>query len=424
VHSSKKESQPLQERKNVQRLTILFGRDHPRSMSETGPGKAILTRPLVFLMAIASGATVANLYYAQPLLEELSRYFHVSQSGIGVAAMLIQVGYALGLLFLVPLGDIRERRSLIITVLLCSTAALLLISFSTTIGLFLFSSLLLGTASIVPQLLVPFAAQLALPHERGKAIGNVMSGLLVGILLSRTLSGTVGSVLGWQAVYRLAAVMIALLTISFSFILPRSHAGSAMPYGRLMLSLGRLFRSEPVLRQSALIGAAMFAAFSSFWTTLSFLLKSPVYNLGAQAAGLFGLVGVAGALTASITGRITDRVSPRFTLSIAIALAGAAYVVFWVAGYTMAGLVVGVIVLDIGAQSGHISNQARIYALDPAARNRINAVYMVTSFAGGAIGSVLSSYGWGLYGWHGVCSVGLVFLAIAGIIHGIGIRRE
>jgi predicted MFS family arabinose efflux permease len=390
---------------------------------ETGY-KAILTRPLVLLMAVASGATVANLYYAQPLLEELSRYFHVSQSGIGIAAMLIQVGYALGLLLLVPLGDIRERRSLILTVLLCSIGALLLISFSTSIGLFLFSSLLLGMSSIVPQLLVPFAAQLALPHERGKAIGNVMSGLLIGILLSRTLSGTVGSALGWQAVYRLAAAVVALLAIAFGILLPRSHAGSAMPYGRLMLSLGRLFRSEPVLREAALIGAAMFGAFSAFWTTLSFLLKSPAYNLGAQVAGLFGLVGVAGALTASVTGRITDRVSPRFTLSIAIALAAFSYIGFWIFGLSMAGLVAGVIVLDIGAQSGHISNQARIYALDPAARNRINAVYMVSSFAGGALGSVLGSFSWGLYGWHGVCAVGLGFLAIAAAIHAYGARRE
>ena len=375
-------------------------------------------------MATASGAAVANLYYAQPLLEELSRFFRVSQARIGIAAMLIQAGYALGLLFLVPLGDIRERRSLIVTLLLCSMGALLLVSFSSFIGLFLISSLLLGITSIVPQLLVPFAAQLALPEERGKAIGNVMSGLLIGILLSRTLSGIVGTALGWQAVYRLAALMIMLLTVCLGVLLPRSEAGSTMGYGSLMRSLGRLFRSERVLREAALVGFMTFGAFSAFWTTLSFFLKSPAYNLGAQVAGLFGLVGVAGALTASVTGRITDRISPRFTLTVAIILLTLAFLCFWLFGHGFAGLVVGVIILDIGAQSAHISNQARIYALDPMARNRINAVYMVMSFAGGATGSALGAFGWELFGWHGVCAAGIVFLAIAEILHVWGGRNN
>jgi predicted MFS family arabinose efflux permease len=375
-------------------------------------------------MAIASGATVANLYYAQPLLEELSRYFHVSQAGMGVSAMLIQAGYALGLLFLVPLGDIRERRSLIMTMLVCSIGALLLISFSPSMPVFLISSLLLGATSIVPQLLVPFAAHLAHPRERGKAIGNVMSGLLIGILLSRTLSGAVGSVLGWQAVYRLAAVMITALAVSFALLLPRSPATSAMGYGSLMKSLSGLFRSERVLRESSLVGALMFGGFSAFWTTLSFFLKSPAYDLGAQVAGLFGLVGVAGALTASVTGRVTDRVSPRFTLGLAIVLSALSYFCFWIFGHKMAGLVAGVIVLDIGAQSAHISNQARIYALDAAARNRINAVYMVSSFAGGAAGSVLASVAWEFFDWHGVCGVGLAFVAGAAAVYVRGGRTR
>jgi len=386
-------------------------------MERKAQEKIALGRPLVLLMAIAAGMTVANLYYGQPLLEELSRFFRVSHSTIGIAAMLIQVGYALGLLFLVPLADIRERRSLIITVLSCSIAALLLVSFSSGIGLFLFSSLLLGTTSIVPQLLVPFAAQLAPPHERGKAIGNVMSGLLIGILLSRTLSGAVGTALGWRAVYRLAAAMSVLLAIAFSLTLPRSRPDSVMRYRALMRSIGSLFWSEPVLREASLVSAGMFGAFSAFWTTLSFLLKSPVYNLGAEVAGLFGLVGVAGALTASVVGRATDRVSPRFTLTIAIILSALSYICFWTLGYRMAGLVAGVITLDIGMASGHISNQARIYALDPAARNRINAVYMVTNFIGGASGSLLGAFSWGLLGWHGVCAMELAFIAVAAGVH-------
>ena len=382
--------------------------------------KVVLKRPLVLLMAVGAGMTVANLYYAQPLLEELSRFFRVSHSAIGMAAMLVQVGYALGLLFLVPLGDIRERRSLIITVILCSIGTLLLISFSSGIGLFLFSSLLLGTTSIVPQLVVPFAAHLAPPQERGKAIGNVMSGLLIGILLSRTLSGVVGTALGWRAVYRLAASMIALLAVAFSLTLPRSRPDSAMRYGALMRSIGSLFRTEPVLREASLVSAGLFGAFSAFWTTLSFLLKSPVYNMGAEVAGLFGLVGVAGALTASVVGRITDRVSPRFTVFVAVVLSALSYLCLWTLGQRMAGLLAGVIVLDIGMTSGHISNQARIYALDPAARNRINAVYMVTNFIGGASGSFLGAFSWAHLGWHGVCLMELAFVAFAAAVHGRG----
>jgi predicted MFS family arabinose efflux permease len=371
-------------------------------------------------MAVASGATVANLYYSQPLLEELSRFFHASQPAIGVSAMLIQVGYALGLLFLVPLGDIRERRSLINTVLLCSIGALLLISFSQRIGLFLVSSLLLGITSVVPQLLVPFAAQMAPPHERGKVIGNVMGGLIIGILLSRTLSGAVGSALGWQAVYRLAALMLGLLAVAFILFLPRSRPGAVMGYFALIRSLRAVIRSEPVLREASIVSGLMFGAFSAFWTTLSFLLKAPPFNMGAQVAGLFGLVAAAGALSASTVGRITDRVSPRLTLAVAIVLSVLSYLCFLVLGYRMAGLVAGVIGLDIGMQSAHISNQARIYALDADSRNRINAVYMVAIFAGGAAGSMLGSFGWDLFGWHGVCVVGLGLLGAGAAVHAAG----
>ncbi len=379
-----------------------------------------LGRPLVVLMAVASGMTVANLYYAQPLLEELSRFFRVSQSGIGVAAMLIQTGYALGLLFLVPLGDIKERRALIMTVLLCSIAALLLISVSPTIHLFLVASLLLGLTSIVPQLLVPFAAHLALPEERGKAIGNVMSGLLVGILLSRTLSGIVGSALGWQAVYRLAALMTVFLAVLFAFFLPRLRPGSRIGYGACMASLGRFFLTRRVLREASFVNAMSFGSFSAFWTTLSFFLKSPAYNLGARAAGLFGLIGAAGAVSASVTGRVTDKVSPRFTISVALALSILSYACLWAFGHRMAGLIAGIVCLDIGAQSTHISNQARIYALDAESRNRLNAVYMVTSFAGGALGSLLGAFMWSVFGWGGVCGTGICFLAIAVAVHSRG----
>lgn len=391
----------------------------------TMPKEFEMSHFLIMLMAIACGVIAANLYYSQPLLEELSKFFNVSSSMIGIAAMLIQVGYALGLIFLVPLADIKERRGLIMTMLFCSTIALISLSLASNIWWLLVSSLLVGLTSITPMLIVPLAAQLAKPVERGKVIGNVMSGLLIGILLSRVFSGIIGSILGWQTVYRIAAVMMVLLILIFNLWLPKSVPDTVvMSYGKLLKSLVGLLRNQPILKEASLIGAMMFATFSTFWTALSFLLKSPVYNLGAQAAGLFGLVGVVGALAASIVGRVADKRGARFTLTIAIILSALSYICFLIFGYQMWGLISGVILLDLGIQSGQISNQARINTLDAAARSRNNAVYMTFYFCGGALGSLLGTFLWGLFGWTGVCVAGIIFQIIVATIHIWGIKRR
>lgn len=395
-----------------------------RNIDIANPKEFEMSRLLIMLMSVASGVTAANLYYSQPLLEEFSRFFNVSSSMIGIAATLIQIGYALGLIFLVPLGDIREHRSLIMTMLFCSMIALLGISFASSIAWLFVGSLLVGLTSITPMLIVTLAAHLSEPDSRGRVIGNIMSGLLIGILLSRTFSGTVGSALGWQAVYRIAAVMMGLLILIFYFWLPKSAPDSVISYGKLLKSLMRLLRSQPVLRETSLVGAMMFATFSDFWTTLSFLLKSPAYNLGAQAAGMFGLIGVAGALAASIVGRVADKKSPQFTLTIAIALSSTSYVCFWIFGYRMWGLIIGTILLDLGIQSGQISNQTCINALDATARSRNNAVYMAFYFVGGALGSLMGTFFWRLFGWTGVCAVGLAFQIIAATVHFFDIKHR
>lgn len=383
-----------------------------------------LSRFLVVLMSIASGITVANLYYSQPLLENFSRFFNVSSTMIGISAMLIQIGYAIGLIFLVPLGDIIEHRFLIMTMLFCSMAALIGLSFASNVKWLFVGSLLVGMTSITPMLIVTLAAHLAEPAYRGRVIGNVMSGLLIGMLLSRTFSGVVGAALGWQVVYRIAAVMMGLLILIFYFLLPEISSDTVMSYGKLLKSLVGLLKKQAVLRRASLIGAMMFATFSDFWTTLSFLLKSPTYNMGAQTAGIFGLLGVVGALAASIVGRISDKKGPCFTLTIAIVFSFASYICLWVFGYNMWGLIIGIILLDLGVQSGQISNQAGINDLDAAARSRNNAVYMAFYFIGGAVGSFLGSYFWGLFGWTGVCAVGIVFQIIAAVTHIIGTRRK
>jgi predicted MFS family arabinose efflux permease len=377
----------------------------------------VLTRPLVLLMAAACGMIVGNLYYAQPLLAEIARTFHVSQGYIGTVPMLTQIGYALGMFFILPLGDIKERRSLIILVLCTSALALGLMAASFNLGILIFSAFVVGFSSAAPHLIISLAAQLAPSNERGKIIGTIMSGLLIGILLSRTFSGIIGSAFSWRVVYAIAVGMMLFLAIVLRIRLPKSLPTSKLEYGKLLLSLWHLLKTEPVLRQASLIGAMMFGAFSVFWTSLIFLLESPAYKLGAETAGLFGLIGVVGALAAPLVGRYADRKGPRFTLSIAILSSAISYICFLFLGFKIWGLIIGVIALDLGTQSGQVSNQTRIYALNGEARNRINTVFMVSYFIGGSLGSFLSAYSWEHFGWSGVCTVGFAFVAVAMVVH-------
>lgn len=376
----------------------------------------VLRPPLVFLMAAASGVGVANIYYMQPLLAEIARSFSISQLNIGFIAMLTQIGYALGLLFFVPIGDIKERRRFIYIMALLVALSLLLSSFSFNVAMLTLSAFIIGLTSVVPQLIVPFAAHLAEPRERGKVIGTVMSGLYAGILVSRTFSGIIGSFFGWRAVYWTAAAFMVVLAFLLKRYLPVSLPISNVNYVNLLKSMWYIVKEQRVLRESSIIGGLMFGAFSAFWTTLVFLLETPVYKMGAKAAGIFGLVGLAGVLAAPVVGKIADKKSPKFTLIIAIIISIIAYVIFTIFGFKLWGLIIGVILLDLGTQAGQVSNQTRIYSLDQDARNRINAVFMVSYFAGGASGSFLGSYGWELFQWTGVCTVGLTLLLSAFIV--------
>ncbi|MBW4085714.1 MFS transporter [Paenibacillus sp. S150] len=394
-----------------------------KQIKENPAEKIELNQFLIFLMSIASAICAANLYYAQPLLSNLSAYFHVSSTVIGISATIIQIGFAIGLIFIVPLGDMVNQRSLIIVMLICSMVALLELSFATNIIWFTIGSLFVGITSIAQMVLVTLAAHLANPASRGRIIGTVMTGLLIGMQLSRTFSGIIGTYYGWQVVYQIASVMIGILIIIFYFYLPQSSPGTAMSYGKLIASLGSIVRNQPILRSSSLIGAMMFASFSAFWTTLSFLLKSPVYNLGAQTAGILGLIGAVGAIAASIAGRVVDKKGYYFTLTIGISLSIAGFMCFWILGDRMWGLIFGIILLSVGVQTAQISNQAKINTLDAALRSRNNGVYMAFYFIGGAIGSFLGSYFWGLSGWTGVCILGITFQIIAAVTHFFGVKH-
>lgn len=391
------------------------------SRSETD---ALMPRRTLWALALGSGLAVANNYYAQPLLVDIGREFAVSDRLMGLVVTLSQVGYCLGLLVFVPLGDRLERRSFILTMLAAVTLALVGLALAPNFAGLAVASLLVGFTTIAPQLLVPFAAALAEPNERGRVVGWVMSGLLIGVLSARTFSGVVGRFLGWRAVYWIAAGVMVLLAFALRRLLPRSEpSASGMNYGKLLGSLRGLLRDEPVLRQSCAFGAASFATFSAFWTTLAFLLARPPFGYPSSVVGLFGVVGVVGALAAPLVGRLADQGNPRWTVGLGLLCVLMSFALLYAFGDRLSGIVAGVILLDLGVQSCHISNQSRIYAIRPEARNRMNTVYMVSYFIGGAIGSYGGAYGWSLAGWDGVCLVGVV-VAAAGLLVFAGTGRR
>ncbi|MFL0266858.1 MFS transporter [Candidatus Clostridium radicumherbarum] len=379
--------------------------------------KPALNNLLIMVMAIACGLTVANLYYIQPLLAAIANTFHISETSVGSAAMLTQIGYAVGMIFILPLGDIKERRNLITVMLLFSTLSLGSMFFSSNISMLMLSSFAVGFTSIIPQLIIPLAAQLSDSKERGRTIGTVMSGLLIGILVSRTFSGILGGYFGWRMVYIIAAFMMIILMFALRKLIPVCKPVSIAKYNELLKSLLQLIKSESVLREASINGAMMFAAFSAFWTSLTFLLESSHYNMGPQAAGLFGLVGISGALAAPLVGRIADKKGPKFVIGICIIVVIISYVFFLFLGFKVSGLIIGVILLDLGVQSGNVSNQTRVHSLNEEMRNRINTVYMVSFFLGGALGSFMGSYSYAHFGWYGVCIFGIITQFIAIIAH-------
>ncbi len=364
-------------------------------------------------MALSVGVIVANIYYVQPLLASMARTFSVSVSMIGLVAMLTQVGTAIGMLVFVPLGDSHDRRSLL-TMLLCG-ACLALCGVATARNLIWISiaSFAVGACGAAVHVIVPFAAQLAPEDSRGRVLGTVFSGLLIGILLARTFSGVLASFFGWRAVYWIAALGMLCLMALLRARLPKVPPQSDLLWPALMRSLVDLVRDHPALRESAFLGAALLCVFSAFWTTLVFLLQTPPYHYGPSVAGLFGLVGAAGALCAPIVGRFADRRGPRFTILLALLTTLASFLLLDVLGKVMAGLIAGVVLLDIGVQSGHVANQTRIYGLDASARSRLNTVYMFCYFSGGSLGSWLGAICWEREGWTAVCAFGIAVLAIA-----------
>jgi predicted MFS family arabinose efflux permease len=375
-----------------------------------------LTRSLLWVMAIATGLIVANLYYNQPLLDDMASTFHVGSGKAGQVGGLTQLGYATGMLFIAPLADMIRRRRLILICLALTTIALVLVGMATGINLLIVASYFVGIFSLIPQLLVPMTAHLAKPEERGAKIGFVMSGLLLGILLSRTISGFVGAHLGWRAMFYIAAGIMVVIWLLLFFLLPEVEPEYTGTYGALMKSLLTLIKEEPALRVAAIRGALCFACFSAFWVTLTFLLREN-FNKGSDVAGLFGLVGAFGALAAGLMGKLSDKMDAYKLSAFTLLLIVISFVIFFFSAHSFAGLIIGVIIMDMGVQATHISNQSLIFALRPEARNRINTIYMVTYFIGGGFGTYLAAQAWANYKWTGVCILGITVSVIAVVVH-------
>ncbi|CAG9236218.1 Putative uncharacterized transporter YgaY [Paraburkholderia sabiae] len=373
---------------------------------------------LTLIMAITCGMAVANIYYNQPMLGIIEKTFPLQRSLTGFVPTATQLGYAIGLLLLVPLGDRIERRLLIVIQFAALALSLGATALAPDAWSLVAASALVGVSASVAQQILPFAAALASPDRRGATIGIVMSGLLCGILFGRALAGAVAVHFGWRAMFWLGALLAIIAGAVLAVALPKSPPKTQASYGELLGSLVALWREEPQLRNATLIQACVFGSFSALWTTLALQLDSR-FHLGADVAGLFGIIGAVGVLFAPIAGRIADRRGPHFVIGLASIIMIASWLVF-AAWSAVIGLVAGVILLDFGAQGSQVSNQHVIQALRPEARNRLNAILMGGMFLGGALGSAAASFAWSTSGWLAVCSLGLVFAAFALCVHARG----
>jgi predicted MFS family arabinose efflux permease len=363
-------------------------------------------------MAVATGAIVANLYYAQPLLHQISTTFHVGTAATSLVVTCTQVGYALGLLLVVPLGDLRPRRSLTVVVFVVAAGFLVLAALSPTLWLFELASVAIGCSSVAGQVMIPFAADLAEPARQGRIVARIMTGLLVGILLARTAAGLVAQVAGWRTIYWVSAGLMVVFATVLHRVLPDEPARPHLPYRRLVASSLAFLATEPVLRRRAFAGACAFGAFSVLWTSLAFLLSGPPFHYSKAVIGLFGLVGVAGVTMANIAGRAADTERTRVVTTVSAVILTGSFGVLALGRSSVLPIVLGIVLLDIGTQGIQITNQALIYRIRPEARSRVNSAYMVCYFTGGAIGSVGAGAVLSAAGWGGVCALGAGFGAL------------
>ncbi|MFF2729953.1 MFS transporter [Streptomyces sp. NPDC058008] len=390
----------------------------PEFMEGSTATRSPLSRAMVLLLAVTCGAAVANIYYAQPLLPVVSQALGVSESAGGLIVTASQIGYALSLGLLVPLGDVLERRRLVSGLLALSAVALLGAAASPSLGTLYASVALVGVTSAVAQIVVPMAASLSADHERGAVVGTVMSGLLIGIMLARTVAGALAEFGDWRLVFVFAAAVMVVLAITLRLVLRPVPPTASTPYPRLLASVVTLVRTESLLRRRMGLAAVGMGGFTVLWTASSFLLAGPAYGYGPAAIGLFGLAGVVGAVAASVTGRMTDRGRGRQVTTGGLIVFAGSWAVLALAGQGgpagLSALVIGIVALNFAQQALLISHQSALYRRVPHARSRVTTALMVSAFAGSTVSSALTAALYPLVGWTGVSALGAL-IALAGL---------
>ncbi|MEL4012614.1 MFS transporter [Dryocola clanedunensis] len=383
-----------------------------------------LSPALIALMSVATGLAVASNYYAQPLLDTIARAFSLSVNQAGFIVTAAQLGYAAGLLLLVPLGDMFERRGLIVFMTLLAAGGMLITATSQTLPMMILGTALTGLFSVVAQILVPLAAHLAEPAKRGKVVGTIMSGLLLGILLARTVAGLLASLGGWRTVYWVASVLMVIMAVALWRGLPTVKQENHLNYPQLLGSVFSLFIKDSLLRTRALLGCLTFANFSILWTSMAFLLASPPFNFSEGVIGLFGLAGAAGALGARPAGGFADKGKAHLTTTVGLVLLLLSWIATALGQYSVIALIIGILVLDLTVQGVHITNQTVIYRMMPEARNRLTAGYMTSYFIGGAAGSLISASAYQHAGWNGVCAAGAIMALLNLVVWWRGYHRQ
>jgi predicted MFS family arabinose efflux permease len=383
--------------------------DYSMSAIQTRTQNESLSTPLVFTLAAGAGLSVASIYYSQPMLDIISRQFNAGIGAVGMVPMLTQAGYALGILLLAPLGDRHDRRTIIFIKGLLLVAALLLCGFSGGLSALLVASFITGLTATVAQDIVPASAALAPERSRGKTVGTVMTGLLVGILLSRVVSGVVAEYFGWRTMYMIAALAVLLITLTLWRVLPRFAPGTSVSYPRLLLSLVHLWRHHQTLRRAALAQGLLSVAFSAFWSTLALML-SDRFHLDSAVAGAFGLAGAAGAMAAPLAGSFADRIGPARVTQAGAGLVTISFALMFLLPLLpvpaqLALIVVCTIGFDLGVQATLVAHQTLVYGLAPEARSRLNALLFTVVFIGMATGAALGSLALAHWGWNGVVAL-------------------
>lgn len=383
-----------------------------------------LTPALTLLMAVATGLAVASNYYAQPLLETIARAFSLSVNQAGFIVTTAQMGYAAGLLLIVPLGDMFERRALIVSMTLLAACGMIITASSHSLSVMLIGTALTGLFSVVAQILVPLAATLAAPEKRGRTVGTIMSGLLLGILLARTVAGALATLGGWRTVWWLASGLMIAMALALWRMLPTVKQENSLNYPQLLTSIFSLYFHSRVLRTRALIGGLIFAQFSMLWTSMAFLLSATPFSFSEAVIGLFGLAGAAGALGARPAGGLSDKGKSHLTTTSGLVLLVLAWIAIYLGKFSVIPLMAGIVLLDLTVQGVHITNQSVIYRLYPQARNRLTAGYMTTYFIGGAFGSLVSASAYQHAGWLGVCLAGAGTGSLSLVVWALGYHRQ